>query len=82
MKTKKILIGIFMLSVFGIFSIFVNADENIIQNPEFTINSSTVGCVTRPGENDGHCVTDGYEYLCANRGFLQKKDCFQNIYPE
>ena len=82
MKIKKILIGVFMLSVFVFFNIYVNADGNIIQKPQFTINSSTVGCVNRPGDNDGHCVTDGYEYFCANPGFLQRKDCFENIYPE
>lgn len=26
----------------------------------------TKGCVTRPGEDDGRCVTDGSMYFCKN----------------
>lgn len=33
---------------------------------------SELGCRNMPDKNDGHCVTDGTMYFCANTG---KKDC-------
>jgi len=82
MKLKKIILSALVLCVFCFFSLYVNADENELQNSKVTIESSGTGCINRPGENDGHCVTDGNEYLCANRHFLQHKDCVKGEYPE
>lgn len=39
---------------------------------------SEVGCVNKPGSNDGHCATDGTFYLCENSG---SKDCKKGLYP-
>ena len=76
MKTIRVFFGIILLFfAIGLSGVSLN------NSPIFT-DSGHSGCINRPGENDGHCETDGQSYLCANRGFLERKDCVKGVYPE
>ena len=33
------------------------------------------GCNNKPGYNNGHCVTDGTHFLCANYRVPETVDC-------
>lgn len=77
--------------VFFVASIAVVAGYNVYQSqsvmngmPKFALANvealaaSENGCVNKPGQNDGHCATDGIFYLCENKG---SKDCVIGLYP-
>lgn len=41
--------------------------------------TSTKGCNNMTKEhNDGHCESDGTNYFCADRNWLQSKDCVKH----
>lgn len=41
--------------------------------------TSTDGCRNQTKEhNDGHCEGDGVNYFCADRNWLQSKDCVKH----
>jgi len=75
MNTKNVILGFLVIFMLTFVSLVTYATR-------LSPNSSTVGCINRPGENDGHCTTDGSEYLCAKPHFLQRKDCVIGMYPE
>lgn len=41
--------------------------------------TSTDGCTNKTKENnDGHCESDGVNFFCADRNWLQSKDCIKH----
>lgn len=41
--------------------------------------TSTDGCNNKTKElNNGHCVSDGTNYFCADKKFFQSKDCIKH----
>lgn len=60
--------------------------QNEVKLSDFMISemealaTSEVGCISRTGQNDGHCTTDGTYYFCENDSWLTKKDCVKKMY--
>lgn len=79
---KKFLSGLFALVILVATSYGVNRSMNNEENYSYIeLNSvealaqSEQGCLTRPGQNDGHCTTNGTVYFCENAAWFDKKDC-------
>lgn len=80
---KKIILGIicFIAISICIKTTKMNSKESITSfnlNLVEAIAQNEAGCINKPGNNDGHCATDGTFYLCENKG---SKDCMKGQYP-
>ncbi|BBD45872.1 Hypothetical protein PEIBARAKI_5865 [Petrimonas sp. IBARAKI] len=82
MTKKAILSSIFAIAFLVTAGYGVNLSMNnkanysylVLDNVE-ALAQSEQGCITRPGQNDGHCTTNGTVYFCENAAWFDKKDC-------
>ncbi len=44
------------------------------------LSSSEKGCVNRPGQNNGHCTTDGTYFFCEDSEPGSLNDCVKGEY--
>lgn len=79
MRKKTItIVGSFLIFAMSI-GLYANSLQFIEQLSQQNVEALTYEeCFNKPGYNDGHCETDGTIYLCANKGFLERRDCVKD----
>lgn len=82
MTKKAILSSVFAIALVAVagmgISKSVNHNANLsdlaLANVE-ALAQSEAGCIYRPGQNDGHCTTNGTVYFCENAAWFESKNC-------
>lgn len=84
---KKKIVGIIaVVAIAAIAGYNVYSSQNDVKLSDFILSemealaTSEVGCISRTGQNDGHCTTDGTYYFCENDSWMTKKDCVKKMY--
>ena len=64
------------------YGIYANQTENTLSDIALAnveaLASSELGCISRTGENNGDCTTDGSTYFCENSFWFH--DCVKGVY--
>ena len=83
MKTimKVLIASAFTVAIaYGASSNEAKMENSISLSNVESLSDSEIGCITNLN-NNGHCVTDGYTYFCANVYPPYGMDCEKRNYP-
>ena len=78
MKTimKVLIASAFTVAIaYGASSNEAKVENSISLSNVESLSYSELGCINRPHLNDGHCVTDGTYFFCANVYPAYVMDC-------